>query len=249
MSASGPSVVTVDVAADSTSPGGAYSFSPSLIAAPNGTVVSFRFSGIPGNHSVTQSTLVSPCHPLEGGFDSGFIMGQKTKQGLFPTFNYTVTNDQAPTWFYCRQQLPSPHCRAGMVGVINGHQSGFTQFQDKATSFATISSSTSTLPVGAIVGIVLGALLLLLLLPLALLFRCRRLRRRRDLEERMRPSPNPLIASEKGPMPQDDPVSLLSSILREMRSLRGQMRGASTVNIDAGAQSTRDPPPKYTVSL
>ncbi|KAJ7657178.1 hypothetical protein DFH06DRAFT_991130, partial [Mycena polygramma] len=105
------SVVTVDVAVDKTSPGGA--FVPNFITASNGTVVSFRFSGISGNHSVTQSTLVAPCQSLQNGFDSGFIIGSRTKQGLFPTFNYTVTNDQAPTWFYCKQQVPSSHCRAG----------------------------------------------------------------------------------------------------------------------------------------
>ncbi|KAJ7896551.1 hypothetical protein B0H13DRAFT_1623919, partial [Mycena leptocephala] len=132
----------VDVAAESISPGGIYQFIPNMITASNGTIVSFRFSGIPGNHSVTQSTLVAPCQPLLNGFDSGFIDGKETKAGKFPTWNYTVTNDQSSIWFFCNQQTPSSHCRAGMVGVINGHASGFGNFQAKAEGIALASTAS-----------------------------------------------------------------------------------------------------------
>ncbi|KAJ7448335.1 hypothetical protein FB451DRAFT_1567265 [Mycena latifolia] len=261
-SVSGPTV-TVEVGAQSTSPGGVYQFNPPTISAPNGTVVSFRFSGIPGNHSVTQSTFVAPCAPLKGGFDSGFMPGRETKVGHFPTWNYPVTDDSNPMWFFCQQQSPTPHCNAGMVGVINVGvaQKSFQEFQAKAegvsvattTSVAGASSSTgqgsssgtlpsnalhpqNPVPVGAIVGATIAAVLLVSLL-IAFLVRRRQIRRHCALLEEARP--DPLILSEKEPLPEENTLSVLSNILREIRSLRRPTRRGPRTD------RTYDPPPEY----
>ncbi|KAJ7321965.1 hypothetical protein DFH08DRAFT_712600 [Mycena albidolilacea] len=102
--------IFVDVSDDD----GSYRFNPNIIHAANGTIISFRFSGIPGNHSVTQSTFATPCQPLAVGFDSGFIAARKQADGTFPIFNHTVINDQNAAWFYCRQDTPTSHCHLGM---------------------------------------------------------------------------------------------------------------------------------------
>ncbi|KAJ7736421.1 hypothetical protein B0H16DRAFT_1763971 [Mycena metata] len=127
--------ITINVGAEATSPnGGIFQFNPSTSTAPNGTVVTFLFSGIPGNHSVTQSSFDAPCEPLAGGFDSGWIgIGAATTP--LPQWNVTITNDAKPIWFYCKQLLPAPHCSAGMVGGINVPTSGantFAAFQANA---------------------------------------------------------------------------------------------------------------------
>ncbi|KAJ6624102.1 hypothetical protein B0H10DRAFT_1785471, partial [Mycena sp. CBHHK59/15] len=131
-------------------------FNPNIVTAPNGTVVSFVFSGIPGNHSVTQSSFATPCQPLPRGFDSSFIAGREIQGGRFPTWTLTVTNDQNSMWFYCKQVIPSPsefptsHCNAGMVGVINvqAARNSFSDFQAKAEQSST---GTATAPSGCLV--------------------------------------------------------------------------------------------------
>ncbi|KAJ7830420.1 hypothetical protein B0H14DRAFT_3464843 [Mycena olivaceomarginata] len=62
-----------------------------------------------------------PCDPVQGGFDSGWIA---RPEGLpkAPEWNLTITDDQTPIWFYCKQLIgpnAKPHCNLGMVGVIN----------------------------------------------------------------------------------------------------------------------------------
>lgn len=113
--------------------GGAFQFMPPNITATNGTVVTFMFTGSPGNHTVAQSTLDSPCQPMSGGFDSGFISVPANTTGGFPSWNLTITNDQdresetvntlqnanvfaLAIYFYCAQLQPVPHCSSGMVG-------------------------------------------------------------------------------------------------------------------------------------
>ncbi|KAJ7136344.1 hypothetical protein C8R43DRAFT_613323 [Mycena crocata] len=114
-------VVPIQVGNTTDSPGGPIVFTPNSITATNNTIVSFQFTGFPGNHTVTQSSFDSPCEPLANGFDSGWV---SVPQSLTPppTWNLTITNDQAPIWFYCKQ-LKGPnsktHCNLGMVGVIN----------------------------------------------------------------------------------------------------------------------------------
>lgn len=163
-----------------------------------------------------------------------------------------------------------------MVGVINGHASGFGNFQAKAEGIALASTasgpsqptvrpylpslvrfwlisenpflqaslnppqSKAPVPVGAIVGATIGALLFIALCLAAVLL-CRRRRRNARLEaqlEEMRP--DPLIVYEKGALPPEASGSVLSAILREVRSLRRQMGGQSV--------QPDDPPPKYSVS-
>jgi plastocyanin len=117
-SAQAGTVVKVQVGAEQASPGGIFQYSPATIVAANGTVVTFQFSGAPGNHTVTQSSFAAPCTPLANGFDSGFVF-QSTAPATPSEWNLTITNDQTPIWFFCQQLLPSPHCASGMVGVIN----------------------------------------------------------------------------------------------------------------------------------
>ncbi|KAJ7327899.1 hypothetical protein DFH08DRAFT_621436, partial [Mycena albidolilacea] len=87
-------------------------FQPNVVLATNCTIVTFRFTGAQGNHSVTQSSFADPCQPLDGGFDSGWV---SVKEELLspPEWNLTITNDQILIWFYCKQLLPVPHCRSG----------------------------------------------------------------------------------------------------------------------------------------
>ncbi|KAJ7503752.1 hypothetical protein B0H11DRAFT_1984159 [Mycena galericulata] len=116
--AAAQSVVTVQVGGSATSP--ALLFAPNNINATNGTIINFQFTGVPGNHSVTQSTFASPCEPAPGGFDSGWIQISSAPSAT-PEWNVTITNDNVPIWFFCKQikSPPGPHCVAGMVGAIN----------------------------------------------------------------------------------------------------------------------------------
>ncbi|EIN06156.1 hypothetical protein PUNSTDRAFT_54447 [Punctularia strigosozonata HHB-11173 SS5] len=142
---------TIQVGAEANSPGGIFQFSPSSVNITEGSVVTFEFSGAPGNHTVTQSSFASPCQPLEGGFDSGWIFvpgpGQPTA-----TWNLTITNATTPIWFFCKQLAPAPHCTAGMVGAINAPGSGahtFAAFQQAAEK----SSGTPGQSEGGLVGV------------------------------------------------------------------------------------------------
>ncbi|KAJ7055973.1 hypothetical protein C8F01DRAFT_1029509, partial [Mycena amicta] len=110
--------IQFQVGGTAATPGGFLQFSPNTITAANGSVVTFVFSGIPGNHSVTQSTFDAPCTSFKGGFDSGWVAILANTTTL-PTWDLTITNDQIPIWFFCKAPLPAPHCNAGMVGVIN----------------------------------------------------------------------------------------------------------------------------------
>lgn len=143
----------VAVGGEMNTPGGIFQFIPNNINATNGSVVTFQFSGTyasptftsqvpahadmiaavysPGNHSITQSAFSSPCEPLAGGFDSGWVFISANTTPL-PEWNITITNDQTrmfpflaagafleglffflAIWFFCKQLLPSPHCNAG----------------------------------------------------------------------------------------------------------------------------------------
>ncbi|KAM0798570.1 Cupredoxin [Usnea florida] len=90
---------------------GALAFNPSTLTASIGDTLSFSY--YPKNHSVTQSSFANPCHPLSGGFFSGF---HPLSAGPGPvTFNVRV-NDTAPLWIYCSQET---HCQKGMAMVVN----------------------------------------------------------------------------------------------------------------------------------
>ncbi|KAJ7473109.1 hypothetical protein B0H11DRAFT_2189143 [Mycena galericulata] len=142
---SAQSVVTVQVGSTASSPGGATQFIPNQIKAANGTIVSFQWTGMPGNHTVTQSSFASPCEPVAGGFDSGWVFVNKTG-ATPPAWNVTIKNDQAPIWFYCKQ-LVGPggkaHCNLDMVGVINIQASNksFSVFEASASAAPTVGQA------------------------------------------------------------------------------------------------------------
>ncbi|KAJ3568325.1 hypothetical protein NP233_g5789 [Leucocoprinus birnbaumii] len=123
-------VVTIQVGSTEDAPGGIFQFIPNNVTATNGTVINFRFSGMPGNHSVTQSTFNDPCTPMVGGFDSGWVFLPNPGLTPIPEWNLTITNDSHPIWFFCKQLAPTPHCLADMVGAINPPTSGDNSFDN-----------------------------------------------------------------------------------------------------------------------
>ncbi|KAF4622232.1 hypothetical protein D9613_008964 [Agrocybe pediades] len=147
--AAAQTVQVVTVGGTSATPG--FIFTPSTITAANGTVVSFQFTGIPGNHSVTQSSFTDPCNPIQGGFDSGNIF-INTTQATTPTFNLTITNDSKPIWFFCKQLKPMPHCGQGMVGSINAPATGNT-FDKFQASAKVVGTATVGQGEGGLVGV------------------------------------------------------------------------------------------------
>jgi len=116
---------------------GVLKFNPESVNANVGDVVRFTFNQ--KNHTVTQSTLESPCSPLAGGFDSGFMPVSSTQTSNFPTAELTVQKT-APIWAYCRQ---STHCQSGMVFAINPG-SNLAAFQAAATSGAAPPASSTS---------------------------------------------------------------------------------------------------------
>lgn len=122
--------------------GKSLTYTPNDITADVGTLVEFTF--LPKNHTVTQSSFGDPCHPLDGGFFSGF---NPTKSVAPNTFTITV-KDPKPIWFYC-SQTKGDHCQKGMVGAINAPKSGKTL---AAFTLAASNASTSTFPPTGVVG-------------------------------------------------------------------------------------------------
>jgi len=113
-------------------------FTPNQIEATRDDIVQFQFSGSPGNHTVTQSSFATPCEPLQGGFDSGWVTVFQ-QINPFPAWNLTITNDAEPIWFFCKQDLGVPsHCKAGMVGVINIGSISFNEFESAASAASTV---------------------------------------------------------------------------------------------------------------
>ncbi|KAJ7036687.1 hypothetical protein C8F04DRAFT_1036217 [Mycena alexandri] len=112
-------------------------YSPSNISASIGDTVTFEFHQ--KNHTVTQSSFLSPCKPLlqtsagGPGFKSGFQFVAPNVTSNFPTFNITINNTE-PIWGYCGQ---TGHCEMGMVFSINAVESGpnnFAAFQHLANT-------------------------------------------------------------------------------------------------------------------
>ena len=97
------------------------------------------------NHSVTRSSLESPCTSLQQ-FDTGF--GESIpcgKNGLSVTF---TVNTLEPQWFFCRQAYPNSHCHTGMIFALNPG-SHMDKFQRNAQRTARVSSSSmSSLHIG-----------------------------------------------------------------------------------------------------
>jgi len=102
------------------------------IIAAIGDIIRFDFNST--NHTVTQSSLLEPCKPLAGGFNTGFNQVNTVgKTGLiFRDFKVEVST---PLWFFCMQGV---HCKKGMVlGVNPGNK--FPEFLSRATATATSS--------------------------------------------------------------------------------------------------------------
>lgn len=116
-------------------------FDPPQIQASIGDVVLFRFHG--QNHSVTESTLESPCETLQNGFDSGFprVIKDQIVNGSV-SFEVDV---ETPRWFYCRQEKPKSHCLRGMVFALNPRDK-MNDFLDNARSTASKAAVTDALP-------------------------------------------------------------------------------------------------------
>lgn len=128
---------TIEVGRGDSTSGELAQYLPTSVTASNGSIVRFRFSGGPSSHRVTQSSFSSPCAPLRGGFDSGWIAGPEGINSGFSEWNLTIVDDSEPIWFYCKQLAPIPQCKAGMVGSINTPTSGsntFSAFQNVAKS-------------------------------------------------------------------------------------------------------------------
>ncbi|KAM0554758.1 hypothetical protein ACHAPJ_006830 [Fusarium lateritium] len=80
---------------------------------PIGDTVVFEF--LSQNHTVSQSAFDTPCDPLEGGMDSGFMPNPNNTVSPPPQVAMQVMVD-TPLWFYCKQ---GNHCGQGMVFSIN----------------------------------------------------------------------------------------------------------------------------------
>jgi plastocyanin len=115
---------------------GVLKFTPPSVNANEGDVIRFVFQQ--KNHTVTQSTLDSPCTPLANGFDTGYMPVPDTQKSDFPIAELTIRRT-TPIWAYCRQ---GTHCKAGMVFAVNpGDQ--LAAFQAAATGGSTASASAS----------------------------------------------------------------------------------------------------------
>lgn len=128
-----------------------------ITAVPRDTVV-FQFQQ--KNHTVTQSSFIAPCVPLNAnnasappGFKSGF-MPVPANSTDFPTWSLTI-NDTSPIWAFCGQTTPSSHCGAGMVFAINAIDNttrNFAAFQalaEQVNGTASASGSASNTASGA----------------------------------------------------------------------------------------------------
>ncbi|KAF7305067.1 Peroxidase [Mycena kentingensis (nom. inval.)] len=131
----------VDVGLD-----GKLAYSPNQVTAAVGDTVVFTFRT--KNHTITQSSLESPCTPLEDGFDSGFVPVAAGETN-FQQAELTI-RDTKPIWIYCRQV---GHCQQqGMVMAINPGDK-FAAFQAAATGgtappSASVVTVTATVTVG-----------------------------------------------------------------------------------------------------
>ncbi|PPR04577.1 hypothetical protein CVT24_012030 [Panaeolus cyanescens] len=122
---------------------GQLAYTPTMVQASIGDTVMFEFR--PKNHTVTQSSFLSPCEPLvkaDGtpGFRSGFMFVDQSLTSGFPQFSVRI-NDTEPIWGYCGQVN---HCAAGMVFGINVGAADFTTFQNFAKQ---VGAAQTQLPV------------------------------------------------------------------------------------------------------
>ncbi|RDL38047.1 uncharacterized protein BP5553_05480 [Venustampulla echinocandica] len=88
-------------------------FTPNTLSAAVGDMVVFTFMS--ANHTATQSAFDTPCDPLAGGMDSGFMPNANNSVVPPPQMAMQVSV-ATPLWFYCRQ---AKHCGKGMTFSIN----------------------------------------------------------------------------------------------------------------------------------
>ncbi|KAJ7118741.1 hypothetical protein C8R44DRAFT_878298 [Mycena epipterygia] len=120
---------------------GIIAYTPNSVEANVGDIVQFVFKQ--KNHTITQSTLATPCSPMEGGFDSGFVPVAANETD-FPLAQLTV-KDTNPIWVYCKQ---TGHCAQGMVFAVNPGDK-FAAFQAAATGNATAPTASAPASVTA----------------------------------------------------------------------------------------------------
>ncbi|KAJ6606455.1 hypothetical protein DFH09DRAFT_9341 [Mycena vulgaris] len=120
---------------------GVIAYTPNFVTANVGDVIQFTFKQ--KNHTITQSTLASPCSPMDGGFDSGFIPVAADETD-FPLAQLTV-KDTKPIWVYCKQ---AGHCAQGMVFAVNPADK-FGAFQAAATGNASPAATSAPASVTA----------------------------------------------------------------------------------------------------
>ncbi|KAI0831729.1 hypothetical protein BC628DRAFT_1415240 [Trametes gibbosa] len=130
---------------------GILKYDPQFVNADPGDEIIFVFKQ--KNHTVTQSSLNSPCASIQDGFDSGFVPVADDVTDGFPVAQFQV-KDTNPVWVYCRQVN---HCQQGMVFAINPGNN-FATFQSNAIGSAsgassvaasTSNSATTSAPAGA----------------------------------------------------------------------------------------------------
>ena len=117
---------------------GKVQYVPNQVNAAVGDVVEFDF--LAKSHSLTQSEFLTPC-TYNGGFDTGLNqMNPKNQSGLF-VIPFEVKTDK-PQWFYCKQQMPTPHCFSGMVFGLNPRDK-MDQFIQNAINQGLAASGTA----------------------------------------------------------------------------------------------------------
>ncbi|EFQ33369.1 hypothetical protein CGRA01v4_00925 [Colletotrichum graminicola] len=88
-------------------------YTPDQVKANVGDMVVFTFMS--QNHTVTQSAFATPCDPLAGGMNSGFMPNPNNTVNPPPQVAMQVMVSD-PLWFYCAQ---NGHCGKGMTFSIN----------------------------------------------------------------------------------------------------------------------------------
>ncbi|KAJ4487495.1 hypothetical protein C8R41DRAFT_411380 [Lentinula lateritia] len=99
--------------------------------------ITFVFVGI-GNYSITQSSLESPCTPLDGGFDSGLVHTENSSTTARATLTLGTVGE---IWFFSQQSDPHWRCNSSIVGALNPPVTGNLTF---ASFFANTNATGPT---------------------------------------------------------------------------------------------------------
>lgn len=107
---------------------------PYLPKVSAGQKIHFDFRA--ANHTLTESSLYSPCKKLDGTtVDTNFQNVNKQDIPELKPFDLTIDSDQ-PRFFYCKQAngTPKGHCSRGMVFAINTDETTFNLFAKNAAA-------------------------------------------------------------------------------------------------------------------